>query len=523
MAEENISGLKGLGARIREDNANAPDIIESAALLREKLSLEASSKTIGLERLEKRSQISENFAKIRSDLAEKQFEIEQNYQKQIDATDDENTKRHLARQKDKELQQIKFDQIRTEASERYLATEQRIGNFIDDVTDPAKFLKRKAKEATIATIAWLLSKKRRNLDHEENLKNIEERKELSTEQSTAGPASTAMVPFFNSTKKSEERLKKMFKGFMPPAYYYENMLLAAGYTKEHQENMEDVTDDLLDTSEDSLKTDKKRNKFQRLMSIGKMLLSPISAITGLLGSIATTLGIASVAGTGGAAAAGMLGMGGAAAATKLLPKTGFMAPKEAGKTGGKIASRLGTKAVLKGAGKMALRAVPVLGGAMMAAEGLSMGAKHLGDAGGWDAARETKNLGAAEINAFGTSEITDWAAVEGLPIAKIQGLIRYDDWDDATMSQFEQIIARKQGKIQDLDPKALPSTAKADQLEQAALTTPGGQETGTPTPQNNVVNAPVTNVTNQTIQDKSFNNDITVQQMNPWAIKEQYA
>ena len=98
MAEENISGLKGLGARIREDNANAPDIIESAALLREKLSLEASSKTIGLERLEKRSQISENFAKIRSDLAEKQFEIEQNYQKQIDATDDENTNSNIITQ-----------------------------------------------------------------------------------------------------------------------------------------------------------------------------------------------------------------------------------------------------------------------------------------------------------------------------------------------------------------------------------------------------------------------------------------
>lgn len=549
-------------------NANvAPDIIEENALdkikeryefakkvqstsLKERtataeeqdLVLSASSKKTEMERLAKAQTRFEEYHKIKSKLIDKQFKVEQDYQHQIDATDDENVKRSLARERDKSLRQIKFDQIRAEASERYESTEQRIGDFLDDVTNPAKFLKRKTKEASIATIAWLLSKKRRKLDQEETLKNIEERGELSTEQSAVA-GSTALVPSTTGTalapsnKKSEDRLQKMFKGFMPPANYYENMLLSVGSTKKHQEMMSDVTGELSTTSTDALKSDKKRNKFQKMMSM--LQLPQILAISAGILAVGATIKLLydgfldffggskekAVAATGATVA------GGAAAAMagkKLIKKK---LAGEVAETGAKkAAGKLGTKVALKGAGKLAARAVPVLGTALMAGEAISYGAnKLMSDEGGGTAALNLNRMNTDEkevvdLNLLGKSVIKDWPTVEGLPIKQIEGLINYNDWDDSTMSKFEQIIAKKQGKVEDLDPKALPSSGKADQLEQAALTTPNaGKETGTSTSQNSVVNAPVTNVTNQTIQDKSFNNDITVQQMNPWAIKEQYA
>lgn len=46
----------------------------------------------------------------------------------------------------------------------------------------------------------------------------------------------------------------------------------------------------------------------------------------------------------------------------------------------------------------------------------------------------------------------------------------------------------------------------------------GAQPQGT----NNVVNAPVTNISNNTIEDKSFNNDPTVQRSNPWGFSNEF-
>jgi hypothetical protein len=519
----------------------APNIIEAKALEsveeqfeakkkifdaeKESLLLRATAKDdqSAIERIEERFKQVEKYHDIRLEMAKKIEDREKAIAKIADEGERNVALLALERQK-KEMQ---FEEIKTRAAERYETTQTKLGDIWDDLTDPVKFLKRKAKEATILTVAHFLRMKRE--------KQVENQRIEGMEKSLDGVGGFME----QGETESPEETKK----------YHAEMLGIMGRltTSTEESTAEQITqnkkDSRISASEESASEmlnvesplalpapkEKKEKKdfFSMLMKMVPVLSGVASSVTGAVGGIAS-----SIAGAVGLKSAANM-LGGGSKAAKVLPKTGFMAPKGAGKTGGKIASKIGAKAAAKGAGRLAARAIPGIGMGLMAAEGISMAAGSLmSEEGGGTAALELNRMNTddhevVDLELFGKSQIKDWNVVESLPINKIQGLINYDDWDNSTMSRFKEIIASKEKTASgELEPQA-PTDTKAKKMagamENRALESGKQSKGAQPKETNTVVNAPTTNVTNNTIEDRAFNNDPTTQQLNPWAVRGQYA
>jgi hypothetical protein len=150
----------------------------------------------------------EKFYELRKEQAAKQFEIEVGAQKRIDATDDKSIKKQIARRRDMQL----ADAETAAAKEKFTLHQEKIeAKFAAATrifTDPISVLKDAALKATIATGVWVLRKKRERFAQKEKLKNIDEQNGVMSDGGVMGGAEASAIP-----SETESYYGKML-GFM---------------------------------------------------------------------------------------------------------------------------------------------------------------------------------------------------------------------------------------------------------------------------------------------------------------------
>jgi hypothetical protein len=562
----------------------APNIIEAKALEsveeqfeakkkifdaeKEALLLRASAKDdkSAIERIEERFQRVEKYHDIRLDLAKKIEEREESIAKITDEGERNVALLALERQK----KEIEFEKIKTQAAERYESTQTKLGNIWDDLTSPVKFLKRKAKEAAILTVAHFLRMKREKQVETQRIEGMEKSLDgvggFMEQGGTESPENTALAVVDDVESVLPEETKN----------YYAEMLGFMGRltTSTEESTSEQIAqnkrDSRVSASEEAAAgalggpTDtpllggpdvKKKKKKKGIM--GKMAdMNPMKSISGLFGSLFKGLGSIGKM---------ILGLG-----SKLLIPLVTTPVGWAVILGGiaigflwtfkdKIAEVIGSvwEGIKSGVDKVIgfikgifskvwdivksiLSVVP--GGSYMisALENLGGGGNEEEDAknkeianermGGDQAVRQKSQKDVyREMDEKNSNPHYDepWGKFYKAPTGAKAGKPRYErtainkakmDFRAAKLEGSEQTSGGLMGGNAQRGRQAQNGAMENYALSSVAHKGTGAQAQGN----TNMLNAPTTNVMNQTIEDRSFNNDPTIQQLNPHGVRADF-
>ncbi len=117
-----------------------------------------------------------------------------------------------------ETKSLEFEKIKTQAAERYESTQTKLGNIWDDLTSPVKFLKRKAKEAAILTVAHFLRMKREKQVENQRIEGMEKSLDgvggFMEQGETESPESTALAVVDDIESELPEETRNYYDGML---------------------------------------------------------------------------------------------------------------------------------------------------------------------------------------------------------------------------------------------------------------------------------------------------------------------
>jgi hypothetical protein len=557
----------------------APNIIEAKALEsveeqfeakkkifdaeKEALLLRASAKDdqSAIERIEERFKQVEKYHEIRLDLAKKIEEREEAIAKITDEGERNVALLALERQK----KEIEFEKIKTQAAERYESTQTKLGNIWDDLTSPVKFLKRKAKEAAILTVAHFLRMKREKQVETQRIEGMEKSLDgvggFMEQGGTESPESTALAVVDDDV---ESVLPEETKNYYAEMLGFMGRLTTSTEESTSEQIAQNKRDSRISAGEEAATgalagpTDtpllggpdvKKKKKKPGIL--GKMAdMNPMKSISGLFGSLFKGLGSAGKM---------ILNLG-----SKLLIPLVTNPIGWAVILGGiaigllwtfkdKIAEVIGSvwegiksgvdKAIsfiteffsgIKDKVNSVIRSfLPdwasdiLFGNEEEDAKNKEVANERMG---GDQAVRQKSQKDVyREMDARNSNPYYDepWGKFYKAPTGAKAGKPRYErsaiskakmDFRAAKLEGSEQTSGGLMGGNAQRGRQAQNGAMENYALSSVAHKGTGAQAQGN----TNMLNAPTTNVMNQTIEDRSFNNDPTIQQLNPHGVRADF-
>ena len=154
MAEENSNTLNEVTTKLYQQGLEEQKKYELK--IKEELRVaEANDNQTAITRINERSATFQKYHDLRMSLQSKIIE----QQEAINATEDAHEKKQLEAKLEAFKKESEFNEVRTRAAQQYEIAQNKIGNIIDDITDPIKYLKRKTKEMAIDALALKMKKK----------------------------------------------------------------------------------------------------------------------------------------------------------------------------------------------------------------------------------------------------------------------------------------------------------------------------------------------------------------------------
>jgi hypothetical protein len=368
----------------------------------------------------------------------------------------------------------------TAAAEEYDQIQSKIKNTFNDITDPVKFLKRKAKEFAINRIANLMQLKAQKDITQEQDERIESSKEagevggnelMSTEDVSGLGVDhsvdseetksyyASMLGFMGrlttSTEESTEEQIDQNK---------RDSRTSAGEESAMESGKKDGTN-LFSTDKDGGEGEEKEEK--------KGIFESVSGMFGKDGTLSNMFGKKGSLSKMFSGGKGMLGKG-----AGMIGNIGSKLPMMGGLMGtaGSAVASAGTAAAGMAGSAMsgigALAAANPIGAAVLGTLAVGAGAYKL-----WDTMRgseESKEAmdaadeaGVVDHNIFGDSTVLNWDAVKKMSPETIQALIDYDDWDSESLKGLETIKAG--GDTSAKAEEAVDESVHADKMTDAAI------------------------------------------------------